>query len=391
MKIAIFTDTYPPEINGVATSCKSLHDVLLEHGNDVMVVTTNPFSNKVTCIDNIVRIPGMELKKIYGYRMANIYSRNAMKYIRKFNPDIVHIQTEFGIGLFARFVIRKLDCASIYTYHTMYEDYTYYVTKGHFDRIGKHLMRSYAKNMILYCDGFITPSTKTKDYMRRIGIDIYANVIPTGVDFSRFNRKNLDKKKVKELKEKFGLDNDTFVLLSLGRIAKEKSVDFSIKCYAKFLSEHKDVNSKMVIVGQGPAVEELKNLVSELKIDDKVIFTGPSAPSEVQYYYTLGNAFVSASLSETQGLTYMEAMAAHLYVLARYDHNLIDVIQEGKTGYFFENEEEFSSKLFEVYKLYKAKDTAMLDDALSSIDHYSIETFYNRVMEAYNHVLKQRW
>lgn len=391
MKIAIFTDTYPPEINGVATSCKSLHDILAEHGNDVMVVTTNPFSNKVTCIDNIVRIPGRELKKIYGYRMANIYSRAAMKYIRKFNPDIVHIQTEFGIGLFARFVIRNLDCASIYTYHTMYEDYTYYVTKGHFDRIGKHLMRSYAKSMISYCDGFITPSTKTKDYMRRIGIDIYANVIPTGVDFSKFNYKNLDKKKVKALKEKYNLDIDTFTLLSLGRIAKEKSVDFSIKCYARFLKDHPEIKSKMVIVGKGPAVDELMNLVQELNISDKVIFAGACLPSEVQYYYTLGNAFVSASLSETQGLTYMEAMASHLYVLARYDHNLLDVIQEGKTGYFFENEEEFSDKLFKVYQMYKSKDTAMLTDALSSIDHYSIETFYSRVMEAYNHVIKQRW
>ncbi|HBF68391.1 MAG TPA: hypothetical protein DDW20_03620 [Firmicutes bacterium] len=391
MRIALFTDTYPPEINGVATSCKSLRDTLVSHGHDVLVVTTNPFSDKLIVENGFVRIPGPELKKMYGYRLANIASRKALKAIRKFNPDIAHVQTEFTIGIFARIVINALDCPSIYTYHTMYEDYTYYVTKGFFDRLGKHFVRSFSKNMINHYDGFITPSSKTKDYMRRIGVDIYANVIPTGVDFSRFSDKNVDFKKVKELKEKFFLDDDTFVLLSLGRIAKEKSIDFSIKCFAKFLEIHNDVKTKMVIVGKGPAVDDLINLTEQLNIKDKVIFVGPCLPSEVQNYYKLGNVFVSASLSETQGLTYMEAMAAHLYVLARYDHNLLDVIQEGKTGFFFENETEFADKMYKAYLLYKNKDDSMLNLAINSLDNYSIETFYQRIIKAYKHVIKQRW
>ena len=391
MRIAIFVDTYYPEINGVATSVKSLRDILIKNGNEVMVVTTNPFSNKVTCEENIVRIPGAEIKKMYGYRLAGIYSNKAMKYIRRFNPDIIHVQTEFGIGQFGRLAIKSLDCPSIYTYHTMYEDYTYYITKGHFDRVGKHFIRSVSKSMILSMDGFITPSEKTKDYMRRIGIDYYANVIPTGVDFSKFDPKNLNQKKVNELKKKFNLDNETFVLLSLGRIAQEKSVDFSINCYAEFLKNHPDIKTKMLIVGKGPAVQDLEKLVKNLAIEDKVIFAGPCEPSEVQYYYALGNAFVSSSLSETQGLTYMEAMASFLFVLARYDHNLLDVIKEGQTGFFFENKEEFSSKLFEVYKLYKSGDRKILDEALKTIDHYSIDTFYDRVMEAYKRVIKSRW
>ena len=197
--------------------------------------------------------------------------------------------------------------------------------------------------------------------------------------------------RVNELKRKYGLTDDTFVLLSLGRIAKEKSVDFSMRCFKNFMIAHPEVETKMVIVWGGPAEEELKILADDLEIKDKVIFTGPCDPNEVQYYYALGDAFVSASLSETQGLTYMEAMAAHLYVLARYDHNLLAVIQEGTTGCFFENREEFADKLFKVYNLYKAKDEAMLNEALNSIDHYSIETFHRRVKNAYNHVIKQFW
>lgn len=391
MRIALFVDTYPPEINGVATSVKSLRDILVKHGNDVIVVTTNPFTNKVTNEDGVVRLPGPEMKKMYGYRAAGFYNAEAMKILRKFNPEIIHIQSEWGIGIFGRVVIKKLKCPSIYTYHTMYEDYTYYITKGYFDRIGKHIMRNYAKNIINHVDGVITPSEKTKDYMRRIGMDIYTHVIPTGVDFSRFEPSKLDQEKVKELKKKFNIDDNVFTLLSLGRIAAEKSVDFSIKCYKRFIEKYPEINSKMVIVGKGPAEEELKELVKTLGIDDKVVFTGPCLPSEVQYYYTLGNAFVSSSLSETQGLTYMEAMAGRLFVLGRYDHNLLDVIQEGTTGYFFENEDEFADKLYKAYQLHKNKDQTMLDEAIKAIDHYSIETFYKSVMEAYEHVIKQKW
>ena len=391
MRVALFTDTFPPEINGVAISTKSLRDVFIKNGHKVLVVTTNPFSNKVTFEDNIIRIPGIELKKIYGYRFAGLYSKKAMKIIRQFRPEIIHIQTDFSIGIFARMVANKLKTPTIYTYHTMYEDYTYYITKGHFDRLSKSIIRSYSKTMILSSDEFITPSEKTKDYMRRIGVDSYINVIPTGIDFSRFNKANLDAGKIKELKEKFNIIDDEFILLSVGRIAKEKSIDFSMKCFAHFVDKHPEVKAKMLIVGKGPDEQYLKDLAKKLNKEDKFVFTGPSLPSEVQYYYALGDAFVSASLTETQGLTYMEAMAANLYTLARYDHNLLDVITDNVTGYFFENEEEFSEKLYQAYQMHKKNDNTMLEEALKSIGNYSIETFYQRILGAYKHAIKKCW
>ena len=391
MRVALFTDTFPPEINGVAISTKSLRDVFIKNGHKVLVVTTNPFSNKVTFEDNIIRIPGIELKKIYGYRFAGLYSKKAMKIIRQFRPEIIHIQTDFSIGIFARMVANKLKTPTIYTYHTMYEDYTYYITKGQFDRLSKSIIRSYSKTMILSSDEFITPSEKTKDYMRRIGVDSYINVIPTGIDFSRFNKANLDAGKIKELKEKFNIKDDEFILLSVGRIAKEKSIDFSMKCFAHFVDKHPEIKTKMLIVGKGPDEQYLKDLAKKLNKEDKFVFTGPSLPSEVQYYYALGDAFVSASLTETQGLTYMEAMAANLYTLARYDHNLLDVITDNVTGYFFENEEEFSEKLYQAYQMHKRNDNTMLEEALKSIDNYSIETFYQRILGAYKHAIKKCW
>ncbi len=391
MKIALFTDTYFPDINGVATSCKSLRDILIKHGHQVLVICTNPYSNKLLFEDNVIRLSGVKLKRLYNYRLAGFFNSKAMKIIRKFDPDLVHIQTEAGVGIFGRIVAKNLQIPIVYTYHTMYEDYTYYVTKGYLDRFAKGIVRTLFRGIINNSDEFVTPSSKTKDYMRQIGIDVFANVIPTGVDFEKFFPKNIPNNNKIDIRKKFGINSSTFTLLSLGRIAKEKSIDFSIKCYARFLCDHKDIDSKMVIVGKGPYEDNLKQYVKELGISNNVVFVGSCLPSEVQNYYQLGDAFVSASLSETQGLTYMEAMAAHLYVMARYDHNLLDVIQDGVSGYFFENEEEFSNKLFKVYKLNKANDKTMLENAIKGIDQYSIETFYNKIIKAYKHVLKSRW
>ena len=392
MRIALFTDTYTPEINGVASSCKSLRDILVRNGHEVLVVTTNPFNNKVMHEeDNTLRIPGIEIKQLYNYRLAQLYNAEAMKIIRKFNPDIIHTQTEYSIGIFSRNAADELNVPVVYTYHTMYEDYSYYITKGHFDRVTKTVFRVITRSLVDSADEFITPSLKTKDYMRQIGVDAYINVIPTGIDFSKFFPENIAPGTKETLRKKFGIKPSTFTLLSLGRIAQEKSIDFSIKCFKAFVDKHPDVDTKMLITGKGPAEEELKAFVKEIGMEDKVIFTGPCDPSEVQNYYTLGDAFVSSSLSETQGLTYMEAMAGHLYVLARYDHNLVDVIQDGVTGFFFENEEEFVEKFMDAYNMKKKKDVTMLNKAIKGINQYSIDTFYNRIIKAYNHALKRKW
>ena len=391
MRIALFTDTYVPEINGVAMSCKSLRDVLISHGHEVLVVTTNPFGDTFMMEDNTYRVPGTELKKIYGYRLANIFNRNTMDVMRKFEPDIIHIQTEYSVGILGVMAAKSLNVPMVYTYHTMIEDYTYYLFKGHFDRIAKHVVRSYYKQFANWSNEFITPSSKTKDYMRSIGFDGYVNIIPTGIDFSRFNPDNIPPNTKRSLREKFGIGPRTFTLLSLGRIAKEKSIDFSMKCFARFVKDHPDIDIKMVVVGKGPAEDELKEFAKEIGIGDKVVFAGPCDPKDVHLYYSLGDAFVSSSMSETQGLTYMEAIAARLYVMARYDHNLIDVIKDGVTGNFFETEEEFSEKFMKVYEMFRMGNTKMLDDAIKGINQYSIDTFYNSIMKAYKHVLKVHW
>jgi 1,2-diacylglycerol 3-alpha-glucosyltransferase len=187
MNIALFSDTYPPEINGVATSTFNLRKVLHEHGHNVVVVTTNPFSKKVTFDGETIRIPGAELKHLYGYRAAGVFNQEAYDLLVKFQPDIVHVQTDAGIGIFGNIVASRLRSARVYTYHTMYEDYTYYATKGHFERFARNVVRYYVRAKSDRVTELIAPSEKIKDYLRAIGVDSYINVIPTGIEFSKFS------------------------------------------------------------------------------------------------------------------------------------------------------------------------------------------------------------
>lgn len=391
MNVALFSDTYPPEINGVATSTFNLRKTLLAHGEKAIVVTTNPFSNKVTYEDGVLRIPGLDVKKLYNYRMSSFYSPEGMKIIERFKPDIVHCQTDAGIGIFGTIVASKFHCGMVYTFHTCLEDYAYYITHGHFDRAARHIIRFYFKGQSIRFSEFIAPSDKIKDYLRSIQIDSSVSVIPTGIELDRFSNRNRNEEDVAMLKAKLGIAPDDFVILSLGRIAKEKSIDVLLRGYAKFLRSPQQKRTKFLIIGWGPAENELKELAGRLGIDDSVIFGGACKPDETQRYYHLGDCFASASITETQGLTFMEAMAAELPVLARYDDNLIGTIKEGETGFFFNDEDDFAEKLAFLIDLPSDKRKKIIDNALNAIDPYSMERFYRNVMEVYRRVWKANW
>ena len=141
MRIGIFTDTYPPFINGVSTSIKMLENALRKKGHKVYIVTVNPKDMKYIYEENgrVIRIPGIPIG-IYDYRLTTAYPIRAVNKIKKWNLDIIHTHTEFGIGTFARVIGKQLDIPVVHTYHTMYEDYVHYITKGYFDEPSKKIV-----------------------------------------------------------------------------------------------------------------------------------------------------------------------------------------------------------------------------------------------------------
>ena len=174
-------------------------------------------------------------------------------------------------------------------------------------------------------------------------------------------------------------------------MAQEKSMDYSIRGFAKYHLKHPEEDIRLLVVGDGPQKNELELLTHELGIDKICDFIGKVPASEVPFYYHLANIYTSASITETQGLTFMEAMASGTIVLARFDANLADTIIDGETGYFFTDEEGFVNKAERILHSSKEERQEIIDAAYKTVDMYSIERFYNNIMEVYNRAIKKYW
>ena len=390
MRIGIFTDTYPPFINGVSTSIKMLENALRKKGHKVFVVTVNPDDMSYHFEDNgrIIRIPGIPTG-IYDYRLTTCYPIKAVNKIKEWNLDVIHTHTEFGIGTFARVIGKQFDIPVVHTYHTMYEDYVHYITKGYFDGPSKKIVEYLTK---FYCDKtieeLIVPTKKTYDlFKEKYKYDRNVHIIPTGIEIERFYKEKIDISKINDLKEKLNLKQDDIAVLFVGRIASEKSVDFLINNHAHLVNKNK--NCKLIIVGDGPDLENYKKLAKKNKIDNNVIFTGKVPWNDVPLYYSIADIFVTASHTETQGLTVIEAMAASLPVVALDDESFRNVVIEDLTGYLFKNKKSYLNKMFKLLES-KTLREKMGKQARINSETYSSKYFAERVLHVYKLALKGR-
>ena len=381
MNIILFSDTFEPELNGVSTSVTTLFKVLKNNGHNVYVVTTNPFSKKVTFKNNVLRIPGLRLKALYDYILAPIYNRKAMKILKNINADIIHVHTDFSIAQLAYIYKAYSNAALVYTYHTMYEDYTYYITKGYMDRASKWIIRQYSLAVSDKTNMVITPSYKSQNYLRKIGATKYIGVIPTGIDTTRFINYKLDPEaRLNFLKEQ-NIPENSKIMLFLGRMAKEKNIEELLDNFKSLTEKRDDVY--FVVVGDGPNRPDLEKKAKELGIMEKTRLIGAVPYENIDFYYALADVFVNASVSETQGLTYLEAMASKKVVLAKYDSNLSELIVDGYNGFFFDTKEEFLQKIGKIFEISDTTYNVMVKNMLESVDKLSLEKFYTNIMEVY--------
>ena len=394
MKIGIFSDTYPPEINGVATASATLAQVLKAHGHEVLVVTTAPEGAKRIVYENgVCRIPGIVLKKLYNYKLTWIWNRKVVRLIKKMNLDLIHVQTELGIGMFARLVSRALKIPLVYTYHTMYEDYTYYVTKGkkHFDKFAKRVVAGFSRVVGDTSTEFTTTSLKTKEALRRYGTEKYINIVPNGVDMSSLDRSKISPDEVAEFRAQNNLEGK-FIILILGRLAKEKSNDVVLANVKKYIDKTGDDSIEVVIVGDGPDKSNLEQYAQSTGMADHSRFIGRVMHEKVPFFYALADLYCSASVTETQGLTFNEAMAMKTLVLARYDDNLKFLIKDGISGFYFDSADSFIEKLSYIKNIDEKIKNRIIEKAYEiNNDQFSLDKYYQRMMNVYERALRKYW
>ncbi len=343
MKILITTDLFTTDTNGVVTSVKNLYDEMKKRGHDVRILTISDTSRSRKEGD-IYYIRSVSLDLIYpNVRMPVSYHHRLIKELIDWTPDIIHSQCELFSFQFALHIAKVTGAPIVHTYHTMYEQYITYVIPS--ERIGKLIVRAISRNRLRKVERVVVPTGKVEDVLVKYGIRQGISVVPSGIDLEQ-HKIRLTEDERKQKKRDLGISDDSIVLLSLGRLGTEKNVDELIRYFAKASEEREDL--VFLIVGDGPAKSDLEYLCKELEISDKVIFTGMVEPSKVHEYYQLGDIFVSASTSETQGLTYIEAAANGLPLLCRKDPCLKGVIEQGENGFAYNNEDDFYNFLFKM-------------------------------------------
>ena len=390
MRIGIFTETYSPYISGLVTSEVMLKKALEKLGHEVYVVTANleSFKYEYDEEERVLKIPGIPTG-IYDSRLTAIYPVRAVNKIRKWNLDVIHSQTEFAIGTFARLIAHQLNIPLVHTYHTMYEDYVHYITKGFFNRSSKKIVEYLT---LFYCDKtvseLIVPTKKTYDlFKEKYQVDRNIYIIPTGIELDRFYKENIDSKELTKLKKSLGLTKDDFVGIFIGRLAEEKNVVFLLDVVKNI--KNKIPNFKLLIVGDGPDFDKYKKISIKYGIEDNVIMTGKVAWEKVPYYYHLSDIFLTASHSETQGLTVIEAMAAGVAPICIDDESFTTTVVNDLNGKIFEDKKDCEEIIIELNKDRKELER-LSKQAIINADRFSSKYFAESVLDVYKHAIDNK-
>lgn len=386
MRVGIFTESYPPLVNGVSTSILMLEHALTKLGHEVFIITVSDNKKDYVLENNghILRLPSVNLANCYDYKMTSVYPIKAVNMIKKMNLDVIHSNVEFTVGIFARVVSEQLSIPLVHTYHTNWEDYTHYITKNKkiLDDICKKLLKYL---MVFFEDKTVTELIVPSNKIYNLFKDKYKftkniHIIQTGIETSKFYKEKFNLKDINSLKKKLGIKKKDFVVMTVSRLAKEKSVDRIINNHKELVKKYS--NMKLLIVGDGPDIDKLKDEAKSLGVSDSVIFTGKVPLNDIPIYYQLGNVFVTASKSETQGLTVVEAISSSLPVVAVKDDSFVNSVIEDFNGFVFTDDEKYInsiSKLYEDKELYNrlSNQSRLLSEDFSS------EYFALKVLKVY--------
>lgn len=380
MKILLASDAYSPMVNGVVVSTQTLKRGLEELGHEVRVLAlgTRSYFDRATGTYYQASLPA---DRFYPEaRIAIRNDRQVLSEVLAWGPDLIHTQTEFSTFQTAKRLVNLLGVPWVHTYHTAYENYTHYgralasLVAATLPRLTRMRLRG--------IDLVITPTDKTQASLRSMGVERNIRVIPTGIDLAGFSQTSRPET-LAFIRRGLDIKEDDLTLLFVGRLGQEKNLEEALTYLARLGRE----DIKFIIVGYGPLYEDLKALVRELGLDKQVSFTGRVDHSQVPAYYQIADLFFSASTSETQGLTYIEALASGLPVLAHSDPAQEGVLVSLENSYRYQGFSDFEDFIL-AYK--KDKDLrARLREGASQgpQEALSARAFAKKVEEAYLEVM----
>jgi len=385
MKVAVFTDTYLPQINGV-TAYLSNSLKLLSKKHDVVLFAPGGKKLRTERASKRFRIywiPAKAFPFYEGYRMSSVDYKRISELLKKEKPDIVHAHAPVLLGLQGLIAAKRRDIPAVVTYHTHFPDYVPHLLNGKlpkpFAEISGHTVKQLINHVFKMADAVTAPTRELVNELSSYGLS-NAVYLPNGVELKRFRK---DRKKAAAFRKRFGISGDKKVILYLGRISFEKRIDVLLEAF-KMIEKPDRV---LVIAGKGPYLDELKELAEGLELSN-VIFTGYL--KDISPAYATADIFASASDTETFGLTFVEAMHTGLPAVGVRRLGAKEIIRNGKNGILVKPGDTGAfARAMEKLLKNSAMRKRMGKEALRDSEKYSLEESVDKTIKLYRKLVKR--
>ena len=332
LRIAFFTNYYHPVVNGVVRSVASFREILTKQGHIVFIFaqSANEYEDDEPFI---FRYPSLSLPLPVDIATVIPVSSFVDQLLPTLKLDVIHTHHPILLGQTAASKAADLNVPLVFTFHTQYWEYTHYIPfpQEAIQDFLKNAIHSWLKVFMRKCQHIVIPSESIKEILiKDYGLEDCYTVIPTGTDLKPFLKAD-----GKALRQSQGWQADK-VIVSIGRLAPEKNWETLLRAAAQVYAQHP--NMRLVLIGDGPDKQTLEALVTELGIAERVSFTGRLPFEDIPTYLRAADMFSFASVTETQGLVTIEAMAAGLPVVAVDGSGTHDIVDHGKDGFLVEND-----------------------------------------------------
>ncbi len=384
MRIGMFTAAYAPSKGGLENAVASLVKGLRDAGHEVFVFAPS-YPGWEEKDKNTFRYKGINFTlKGIPYAISIPAISNMENIIWSLNLDIIHSHHPFLLGSEALKYGKKLNIPVVMTYHSKYEDQYYYIPFVP-EKLGRKIAKKFVHDYCRKCDAIIAPSSAIKRIILENQVKKPVHIIPSGINIDHFGH---EAGKRELIRNKYNIKENEILLITASRIAKEKNIDFLIRAF-KIIREKKK-NVKLMIIGDGGVREELEQMAKEMDLGENIIFTGFLSGDDMASYYQSGDIFIFASLTETQGLVAVEAMAAGLPVVAVRASGIEDMVKNGQDGILTDNiEDNFAEnaiKLIEDAELRKK----MSANAKINSQEFAISPWINKIVTLYKDLIEKR-
>ena len=368
MRILITTEFYLPFRCGVTTAVINQRKALEERGHEVRILTIG--KDRESHFEDNTYYMGSSIPQLYKDSYATLdFNDSYVDEIVEWHPDIIHSQCEFFTMVFAKKIASKTDSPIIHTCHTDFDAYRIHFTDN--ERLWSFATHYFIPKLLRKVSFITCPTSKIYNLLKSYGVKNPMQIIPVGLDLAHLEQV-LTTDEHKALRMKFGFTEEDILIVSICRLSEEKNVSESVEHFRALSRIRKNV--RMLIVGDGTTRSDLEKQVNDSGLGNIVKFAGNIPMDEVWKYYHLGDIFISSSLSEIQGLTYIEALASGLPIVCRKDDALNESLIEGVNGFEFNDEGEFLSAILPLIDDSELR-RQIGENAHDSVGKYSLSVF----------------